>query len=359
MLEGEVLTKPVAVRTDWLLASEGQMKTLACWTVSPVARETCRGSYLISRAVLSSMRTGERADAALVTKRLSAYGAEGDFGDQGLGNVACFCVSRVSATGMSSCLDHELGCMSMAAAIAWWDSARYDRSGRNSLTRGRNMRLTIIAATGAVGRELLEQALAAGHDVTAVVRNPGKLSREVRAVTADMAAPDPAALESAIAGRDAVLSGLGPHSNSDAGIASRGTRALVAAMGATTVRRGVAVSAAPVSTVPSPGRPNPPKHDPGDGFFMRYLFSRIASARFGKVYVDLALMEDILADSDLEWTVVRPPQLTDKPATGTYRTAYGQNLRGGLSVPRADVAHLMLGVLDRPETIHKTIGIAS
>ncbi len=221
------------------------------------------------------------------------------------------------------------------------------------------MKLTIIAATGGVGRELLEQAVAAGHDVTAVVRNPGKLSREVRAVTTDMAAPDPAALESAIAGADAVLSGLGPHSNSDAGIASQGTRALVAAMSATTVRRIVVVSASPVSTVPSPGRPNPPKHDPGDGFFMRYLFSKIASARFGKVYADLALMEDILAGSELEWTVVRPPQLTDKPPTGTYRTAYGQNIRGGLSVPRADVAHLMLGVLNRPETIHQTIGIAS
>jgi putative NADH-flavin reductase len=221
------------------------------------------------------------------------------------------------------------------------------------------MKLTIIAATGGVGRELLEQAVAAGHDVTAVVRNPGKLSREVRAVTADMDAADPVALESAISGTDAVLSGLGPHSNADAGVASRGTRAIVAAMGATSVRRIVVVSAAPVSTVASPGRPNPPKHDPGDGFFMRYLFSKIASARFGKVYVDLALMEDILADSDLEWTVVRPPQLTDKPATGTYRTAYGQNIRGGLSVPRADVAHLMLGLLDRPETIHKSIGIAS
>jgi len=221
------------------------------------------------------------------------------------------------------------------------------------------MKLTIIAATGGVGRELLEQAVAAGHDVTAVVRNPGKLSREVRAVTTDMAAPDPAALESAIAGTDAVLSGLGPHSNSDAGIASQGTRALVAAMGATTVRRIVVVSAAPVSTVPSPSRPNPPKRDPGDGFFMRYLFSKIASARFGKVYVDLALMEDTLAGSELDWTVVRPPQLTDKAATGTYRTAYGQNIRGGLSVPRADVAHLMLDVLDRPETIHQTIGIAS
>ena len=161
------------------------------------------------------------------------------------------------------------------------------------------------------------------------------------------------------AGSDAVLSGLGPHSNSDAGIASRGTRALVAAMSAATVRRIVVVSAAPVSTVPSPGRPNPPRHDPGDGFFMRYLFSKIASARFGKVYVDLALMEDTVAGSELDWTVVRPPQLTDKAATGTYRTAYGQNIRGGLSVPRADVAHLMLDVLDRPETIHQIIGIAS
>jgi putative NADH-flavin reductase len=74
------------------------------------------------------------------------------------------------------------------------------------------MKLTIVAATGGVGRELLEQAVAAGHHVTAVVRSPGKLSREVRAVTTDMTAPDPAALESAIAGRDAVLSGLGPHS---------------------------------------------------------------------------------------------------------------------------------------------------
>jgi uncharacterized protein YbjT (DUF2867 family) len=92
---------------------------------------------------------------------------------------------------------------------------------------------------------------------------------------------------------------------------------------------------------------------------MRHLFSQIAKARFGKVYGDLALMEDILAGSGLDWTVIRPPQLTDKPLTSSYRTAFGQNLRGGLSVPRADVAHLMLRVLGRPETIHQTIGIAS
>ncbi|MGE5291360.1 MAG: NAD(P)-dependent oxidoreductase [Micromonosporaceae bacterium] len=221
------------------------------------------------------------------------------------------------------------------------------------------MKLAIIAATGGVGRELLHQTLAAGHDVTAVVRNPGKLSRQVRAITTDLAAPDQAALESAVAGADAVLSGLGPHSNADAGIASQGTRAIVAAMKTTGVRRIVAVSAAPVSTVPSRSRPNPPKHDPGDGFFMRHLFSHVASAMFGKVYADLAQMEDILADSGLDWTVIRPPQLTDKTLTGTYRTAYGRNIRGGWSVPRADVAHLMLHVLGQPGTIHEAIGIAS
>jgi uncharacterized protein YbjT (DUF2867 family) len=70
-------------------------------------------------------------------------------------------------------------------------------------------------------------------------------------------------------------------------------------------------------------------------------------------------VEDIVAGSGLDWTVVRPPSLTDKPPTGTYRTAYGHNLRGGWSVPRADVVHLMLRVLGQPETIHQIIGIAS
>jgi putative NADH-flavin reductase len=224
------------------------------------------------------------------------------------------------------------------------------------------MKLTIVAATGGIGRELLEQAVAAGHDVTAVVRNPqnlpGKAGR-FRIVTADLAAADPAALQSAVAGADAVLSGLGPRSNAEAGVAARGTRAIVAAMQATGVRRIVAVSAAPIGTVPSPGRPNPPRHDPGDGLFMRHLFSPMTKAAFRGTYADLALMEDVLADSGLDWTVVRPPRLTDKPPTGAYRTAYGQNLRRGLFISRADVAALMLGVLERPETIKQSIGIAN
>jgi putative NADH-flavin reductase len=212
------------------------------------------------------------------------------------------------------------------------------------------MRLTIVAATGGIGRHLVDQAVAAGHDVTAVARNPRNLPARVRVVTADLADPDPAVLAAAVAGADAVLSGLGPRKpRSEAGITSRGTRAIVAAMQATQVRRIVVVSAAPVGPGP----------DPGDGFFMRHFGSRLARAMYRDHYADLALTEEILRESGLDWTVSRPPQLTDKPLTGSYRIAYGRNIRGGWSVPRADVAHHMLRVLDEPETIKQVIGIAS
>jgi putative NADH-flavin reductase len=224
------------------------------------------------------------------------------------------------------------------------------------------MKLTIFAATGGIGRQILEQAVDAGHDVTAVVRHPQKLpdelSSQIRVVSADLAAPDPATLTSAVQGADGVLSGLGPRSKAETGIAARGTQAIVAAMKAAGARRIVVVSAAPIGTVPSPGRPNPPKHDPGDGFIMQHLLNPLVKTALRKNYADLAQMEDILRDSDLDWTAVRPPRLTDKPLTGTYRTAHGQNLRRGLVISRADVAHYMLRAVGQPETIRQAIGVA-
>ena len=84
------------------------------------------------------------------------------------------------------------------------------------------------------------------------------------------------------------------------------------------------------------------------------LFSRARD-----VYADLARMEDVLHESDLDWTVVRPVRLTDRPLTGTYRTANGQNVRHGLFVSRADVAHCVLRVLRESGTFRQTIGIAN
>src|SRR5260370_27504393 len=130
-------------------------------------------------------------------------------------------------------------------------------------------------------------------------------------------------------------------------------------MKAAGVGRIVVVSAAPVGTVPSPARPEPPRYDPGDGFVMRRLVYPILKSTLREPYADLAQMEDVLRDSGLDWTIVRPVRLTGKPVTGIYRTAYGRNVRHGLVISRADVAHYMLRVLDQPETFGQTVGIAN
>lgn len=221
------------------------------------------------------------------------------------------------------------------------------------------MKIVILAATGGIGRELLDQAFAAGHEVTAVVRNPDRLSRPVRAVRADLAAADPGALESAVAGADAVLSGLGARSSAEAGVAWRGTRAISSAMTATGVRRIVVVSAAPIGTVASPGRPNPPRRDPGDGFLMAGSAPRSSGRRCASTTPTWPGWRTCCAPATLDWTVVRPPRLTDKPLTADYRTAYDRNIRGGAFASRADVAHLMLRVLGEPESVGRTVGIAN
>lgn len=76
-------------------------------------------------------------------------------------------------------------------------------------------------------------------------------------------------------------------------------------------------------------------------------------------YADVALMEDILRDSGLDWTSEQVPVLTDKPATSRYRMAYGRSVRGGLRITRADAALCMLRVLDQPETVKQSIGVAN
>jgi nucleoside-diphosphate-sugar epimerase len=220
------------------------------------------------------------------------------------------------------------------------------------------MKITLFGATGGVGGQVMAQARTAGYEVTAVIRSLKTLPSDVHVVRTDLASADPVTVESAVAGADAVVSAIGAGLRTDVGIAGRGIRAISEAMKATGVRRIVAISAAPVGTVAVPGRAKPPKHDPGDGFFMRTLLSPAIKRVASGLYADLAVMEATLVDSGLDWTVIRPPQLTDGPMTGTYRTAYGRNLRRGLRTSRADVAHLMLDVIERQETYAKVIGIA-
>lgn len=209
------------------------------------------------------------------------------------------------------------------------------------------MKLTVFGATGGIGQEIVEQALTAGHQVTAVVRDPARLTATgpgLEVFRADLT--DPGALGPAVAGRDAVLSGLGARSRKDAGVATRLTRTVLGALEAQGVRRLLVVSAAPVGPEPE-----------GSGMLDRTART-VVSAVLKDIYADLSEMEAELARSDTDWTAVRPPRLLNKPLTGSYRTVVGGFPPAGRSISRADVAHAMLTMVDDPGTVKRGVGVA-
>lgn len=209
------------------------------------------------------------------------------------------------------------------------------------------MKLTVFGASGRIGGLVIKQALDAGHKVTAVVRESSGYSSPGVEVVRVPGLTDPAALMPALDGADAAISGVGPRSRKDTRVASSSTRAILAALEAAGVRRFVAVTAAPVIAPP-----------PDDAWLNRRILHPLITTLLREIYADLARMEEDIRHSTTDWTVVRPPRLTDKPLTGKYRTAINANVPRGSTISRADVAHAMLGVLDDPATIGTAIGVA-
>lgn len=209
------------------------------------------------------------------------------------------------------------------------------------------MKLTVFGATGGIGQQIVRQALESGHQVTAVVRDPARLTvtgEGLDVVRSDLTDADP--LRAAVAGRDAVLSGLGARSRKDAGVAARLTRPVLRAMEAAGVRRLLVVSAAPLAP------------DTGQASFLDRAALGMIGVILKPVYTDLRVMEDEIAHSATDWTAVRPPKLTDKPLTGNYRTVVGGNPRGSRSISRPDVAHAMLTMIDDTATVGQGVGVA-
>lgn len=220
------------------------------------------------------------------------------------------------------------------------------------------MRLTVIAATGGIGGAVLAQALEAGHEVTAVVREPAKVDADVRVVAVDLSRPDTGALRSAIEGADAVLSGLGPRGRAEFGIVSRGTAAIVEAMRDAGARRLLAVTGVGLSTVPTPNRPRPLKREPGAGLVMNLFSLPLARIVLKGHVTDVAIGERVLADSGLDWTSVRVPYLLDKPLSGVYQVAYGVSLPRAFRLGRADAAHFMLRAIDDERSFGRPVTVA-
>jgi len=216
----------------------------------------------------------------------------------------------------------------------------------NGLAQGQqSLKLVVLGATGATGLELVKQAVQRGHFVTAFVRSPERLKHFQERITirqGDLL--NSVLLEQAIQGQDAVLSGFGPRvpvAKADANLLERFARALTQAMSAAAVKRAVVESVAFLfkdSILPP-----------------AYLLGRLL---FPKTVADAAAMERIFADTDLNWTMVRPPELTDKPYTGKYRVREGHLPRFGLKISRADVADLMIKLAENHASIRKVVGIA-
>jgi putative NADH-flavin reductase len=194
--------------------------------------------------------------------------------------------------------------------------------------------LLLLGATGRTGGELLTQALAQGHHVTALVRDPGKIPVEhgrLRVVTGD--ASDAAAVDQATDGQDAVLCALGPSSPKallSCDLMRTSICALVTAMDARGVKRLVLLSALGVGR----SADRAPKA-------LRLVFRTL----FRQVGKDKTDGEERLAQSDLDWTLVYPPSLTNEPLTGEYQHGESLELTGLPKIGRADVANFMLAQL--------------
>ena len=213
---------------------------------------------------------------------------------------------------------------------------------------GGSMKLTIFGATGATGTELARQALDAGHEVTAVVRDPGRMSVPVQSrltvITADVM--DPVAISPAVADADAVITAIAPHGLGRSTLRQDSTHSIMQAMGKAGARRLLFVSGSVVA-------------DEGESFYLRYLLKPVARSTFLRnVTADFAATEAEIHASDLDWTIFRPPSLDNKPASGAYRTAVDRSVPHCFAISRADLAACMLAELDDPATIGRHISCA-
>jgi putative NADH-flavin reductase len=195
------------------------------------------------------------------------------------------------------------------------------------------MNLTFFGATGGVGREVVTQALDAGHHVTAYLRNPAKLTfthPNLTAITGELTDRD--AVQRAVHGADAVISAVGPSLDRKAtGMPLvEGTRTIVDAMRAEGVERYI-------------GMATPGLSDPRDGSsLLGRLVPFMGRTFLKRAYQELLDMSRIVTDSELDWTIARFTQPNAGARKGTVRAGYLGRDKIRASITRADIAAFLL-----------------
>ena len=206
------------------------------------------------------------------------------------------------------------------------------------------MKLAIIGGTGKTGKELLKQGLEAGHHITALVRNPKKVKIQhpnlelIQGNVMNMAD-----LQGIFKGKDAVLSALG-HKRflGPSHILSKGTENILQAMKKDKVSRFICITSMGIN----------------DNRFKLGLYYTLFVIPFIVFFYfrDKAKQERLIMDSDLNWTIVRPGQLTNGKKRMRYK--HGPDLGSYIltkMISRADVAHFMLNQLNENKYSRKTV----
>jgi putative NADH-flavin reductase len=211
--------------------------------------------------------------------------------------------------------------------------------------------ILIIGANGGIGRQTLELALKAGHHVTAILRNPAKLSIKhpnLEIVQGDIMKPE--TFEKYLDNKEVIVSAIGVNGgfmgDKPTTLYSLGNKNLLETMKKKGAERVFFISASAIEI--SPLLPAFAK------FMTKYLVQKLLK----HMYADLRIMEKIVRESDSSWTIIRPPRLTNKPVTGQYRIAINQFLSNCLNISRPDVAHFIINNITNDAIRQSTVEIA-
>jgi uncharacterized protein YbjT (DUF2867 family) len=214
------------------------------------------------------------------------------------------------------------------------------------------MNITVFGANGLTGRQLVGQALEAGHDVVAVTRRPTEfpISHDKLTIAEADVHDELAVMRVLESGSDAVLSTLGvPFDRKPIDIYSDGITKITNAMTRHGIKRIVAVSSTAVA----------PHHHAEGGFLLNRIMQPLVSKTIGKsTYADMRVMEAILRETNLAWTVIRSAGLFDAERVSTnHRVSDGP--LDGVFTSRADLAALLLAQATDTSHVGKAIEITT
>jgi putative NADH-flavin reductase len=216
-----------------------------------------------------------------------------------------------------------------------------------------NMKIVILGASQGTGLHAVRLALEQNYHVTALSRNTDSLqvlkanvqnADRLEIVKGDVLALE--TFESVLSGRDAVISCIGVANNKPTALYSRGVLNILNAMTKYHVPRLICVSGLGVEVTPGMSLP------------LKLATKFIVQPLLRNNFSDMLRMEAVVKNSDLNWTIVRPPRLTNGKLTGKYRVAVKDYLRNPLVIGRLDLAHFIIKTITDPDTYCSTVEVA-